>query len=40
MFERPEGIENCRIWMDGCFDFVHHGMLFYSTIQLKITNAN
>ncbi|CAG84587.2 DEHA2A07040p [Debaryomyces hansenii CBS767] len=25
MFERPEGIENCRIWMDGCFDFVHHG---------------
>ncbi|KAI5953857.1 MUQ1 [Candida margitis] len=25
MFERPEGIENCRIWIDGCFDFAHHG---------------
>ncbi|KAG7663410.1 MUQ1 [[Candida] subhashii] len=25
MFERPEGIENCRIWVDGCFDFAHHG---------------
>jgi ethanolamine-phosphate cytidylyltransferase len=25
MFERPEGIENCRIWVDGCFDFTHHG---------------
>ena len=26
MYERPEGIENCRIWIDGCFDFAHHGM--------------
>ncbi|KAI5960608.1 MUQ1 [Candida pseudojiufengensis] len=25
MYERPEGIENCRIWIDGCFDFAHHG---------------
>ncbi|KAK6197106.1 putative phosphorylethanolamine transferase [Scheffersomyces amazonensis] len=25
MFARPEGIENCRIWIDGCFDFAHHG---------------
>ncbi|KAI3402369.1 MUQ1 [Candida oxycetoniae] len=25
MFEKPEGIENCRIWIDGCFDFAHHG---------------
>ncbi|KAK8442401.1 choline phosphate cytidylyltransferase [Candidozyma auris] len=25
MFERPKGIENCRIWVDGCFDFAHHG---------------
>lgn len=26
MYKRPEGIENCRIWIDGCFDFAHHGM--------------
>ncbi|KAM9910821.1 hypothetical protein OXX69_004111 [Metschnikowia pulcherrima] len=25
MFERPEGIENEKIWVDGCFDFAHHG---------------
>ncbi|EGV60649.1 Nucleotidylyl transferase [Yamadazyma tenuis ATCC 10573] len=25
MFSRPEGIENTRIWVDGCFDFTHHG---------------
>ncbi|KAK6462636.1 putative phosphorylethanolamine transferase [Scheffersomyces coipomensis] len=25
MFDRPEGIEKCRIWIDGCFDFAHHG---------------
>ncbi|KAK6454673.1 putative phosphorylethanolamine transferase [Scheffersomyces xylosifermentans] len=25
MYERPEGIENCKIWVDGCFDFAHHG---------------
>ncbi|RCK54746.1 Ethanolamine-phosphate cytidylyltransferase [Candida viswanathii] len=25
MYERPEGIEDCRIWIDGCFDFAHHG---------------
>ena len=32
MFERPEGIENCRIWVDGCFDFAHHGMFLYTQI--------
>lgn len=26
MFERPRGIEDCKIWIDGCFDFAHHGM--------------
>lgn len=25
MYEKPEGIEQCRIWVDGCFDFFHHG---------------
>ncbi|CCE78810.1 Piso0_000840 [Millerozyma farinosa CBS 7064] len=25
MYERPAGIENSRIWIDGCFDFAHHG---------------
>lgn len=26
MYKRPEGIEQCKIWIDGCFDFAHHGM--------------
>lgn len=25
MYARPEGIEKTRIWVDGCFDFTHHG---------------
>lgn len=25
MFSRPPGIEDARIWVDGCFDFTHHG---------------
>ncbi|OBA22739.1 putative phosphorylethanolamine transferase [Metschnikowia bicuspidata var. bicuspidata NRRL YB-4993] len=25
MYARPAGIENERIWVDGCFDFAHHG---------------
>lgn len=25
MYERPAGIENEKIWVDGCFDFAHHG---------------
>lgn len=25
MYNRPKGIESCRIWVDGCFDFTHHG---------------
>lgn len=25
MYDRPKGIENTRIWVDGCFDFTHHG---------------
>lgn len=29
MYERPKGIENSRIWIDGCFDFAHHGTLFF-----------
>lgn len=25
MYSRPQGIEKTRIWVDGCFDFTHHG---------------
>lgn len=32
MYERPAGIENSRIWIDGCFDFAHHGMYFTAAI--------
>lgn len=35
MYERPEGIENCRIWIDGCFDFAHHGMFFVFVVVMK-----
>lgn len=33
MYERPQGIENSRIWIDGCFDFTHHG-----TFLLNLAN--
>lgn len=37
MYERPEGIEECKIWIDGCFDFAHHGKCF-SPRTVSITN--
>lgn len=40
MFERPDGIENCRIWVDGCFDFAHHGMSFIISSRMnQFTNS-
>ena len=43
MFERPEGIENEKIWVDGCFDFAHHGTFEirrFKHIYISIMNQN
>lgn len=40
MYERPAGIESCRIWVDGCFDFAHHGMFSKSQLEISKTQAS
>lgn len=36
MYERPAGIENENIWIDGCFDFTHHGMFHKKAIDHQL----
>lgn len=37
--QEDEEIRNDRIWVDGCFDFTHHGRCPNSGIQVRLSDT-